>query len=121
MAIVPAAGQHCPGDAGKFVGDRDHHFVPWNSLTQPMHLLSQSRSVVLDAKRHGTGPVDQHATQIDVAAFTYAQRPVLASGGILPWHDSNPGREIASPVKRCPVCQLDGRRMETTPSAAAEL
>jgi hypothetical protein len=73
MAIVPAAGQHRPGDASQFVGDGDHHFVAWSSLTQPMHPLSQSRRVVLDAKQHSAGPVNQHATQIDVAAFAHAE------------------------------------------------
>ena len=53
MTIASAAGQHSPGDARQFVGDDDHHFVACSSLTQPVYPLSQSRSVVLDAKQRG--------------------------------------------------------------------
>src|SRR5689334_10469545 len=84
MAIVFAAGQHGPGDARQFVGDGDNHFVAWSSLTQPVHPLSQSRSVVLDAKQHSAGSADQHATQIDIAAFADAEQSLLSASGVLP-------------------------------------
>src|SRR5215831_11543857 len=47
--------------------------------------------------------MNQHATQINVAAFTDAEQPLFTSRGVLPWHDPNPGGEIAPPAKRCPV------------------
>lgn len=97
MAIVFAAGQHGPGDARQFVGDGDNHFVAWSSLTQPVNPLSQSRSVVLDAPHHSAGSVDQHAPQIDIAAFTDAEQSLLSASGVLPRHDAKPSRQIARP------------------------
>ena len=38
----------------------------------------RASGVVLDAKQHCTGTVDQHATQIDVAAFADAEQLLLA-------------------------------------------
>ena len=69
MSIVFATGQHRPGDTSYFVGNATTTLL-LGPLTQPMHPLSQSRSVVLDAKQHRTCTVDQHATQIGIAAFT---------------------------------------------------
>jgi hypothetical protein len=43
--------------------------------------------------------MDQHATQIDVAALADAEQLLLASGGVLPWHDSKPSSEVASATK----------------------
>src|SRR5579864_3406366 len=107
MSIVSAAGQHGPGDARQFVGDGDNHFVARSSLTQPVHPLPQSCGVVLDAKQHRAGTMDQHTTQIDIAAFTYAEQLLLASRGVLPWHDTQPSCEVTSPTKGCTV--VNGR------------
>ena len=68
-----------------------------------MYPLSLSRSVVLDAKEHSTSTVDQHAMQIDILAFTHAEQLLFPSSGILPRHNPNPSREVASPAKRCPI------------------
>jgi hypothetical protein len=32
MLVIPTSGQHGPGDASQFVGDRDHDFVAWSPL-----------------------------------------------------------------------------------------
>lgn len=53
----------------------------------------------------GVGTVDQHATEIDIAAFTYAEQFLLASGGVLPRHDADPCREIAPSTKRRTRCR----------------
>src|SRR6201993_1212449 len=103
MPVVFTAGQHSPGDAGQFVGDRDHDFVARSTLSQPVHPLPESSAVVLDAKEHGAGTVDQHATQIDIAALAHAEQLLLAPGGVLPRHDANPGREVASAAEGSPV------------------
>src|SRR6516225_640372 len=47
--------------------------------------------------------MDQHASQIAVAALADAEQLLLASRGILPWHDTDPSSEISSPAKGCPV------------------
>jgi len=89
---VFAAGQYGPGDASQFVGDSYDDFVARGTLSQSVHLLPESPAVVLDAKSHGAGTVDQHATQIDVAALANAEQFLLASGRVLSWHDANPGQ-----------------------------
>jgi hypothetical protein len=70
-----------------------------------MHPLSQSRSVVLDAKQHSAGAVDQHAAQIDVAAFTDAEQLRFAPSGVLPRHKANPLRKITLAVQMPPRCR----------------
>jgi hypothetical protein len=97
MSIVSAAGQHRPGDARQFVGDR-HHDLTGSTLGQPVHPL-ESSGVVLDAEPYRSSTVDQHATQIDVAALADTVQVLLASGGVLSGHDPNPGRAVASATK----------------------
>jgi hypothetical protein len=46
-----------------------------------------------------TGAVDQHATETDVASLADAKQLLLAPGGVLPWHDAHPSREVASAAK----------------------
>src|SRR5260370_33792868 len=41
--------------------------------------------------------------QIDVASFADAEQLLLAPGGVLPWHEAEPCREVASPAKGSPV------------------
>src|SRR6266567_5661529 len=64
-----------------------------------MHPLPESSCVVLDPKQYRAGTVDQHATEIDVAALADAEQLLLAPGGVLPWHHANPGREVTSPAE----------------------
>ena len=99
MSIVFAAGQHGPGDASQFVGDGDHDFVARSTLGQPVHPLPESSSVVLDAKQYRAGTVDQHATQINVAALADAEQFLLAPSGVLSRHHAHPGREVAPAAK----------------------
>ena len=68
MSIVLAAGQHSPSYASQLVCDRYHDFVARSTLGQSVHPLPES-GVVLDAKQHSPSTVDQHATQINVAAL----------------------------------------------------
>ena len=103
VLIVFAAGQHGPGNASQFVADGDDDFVARCTLSQPMHPLPESSGVVLDAKQYGASTVDQHATPIDVAALADTEQFLLTPGGVLPWHDANPGREVASPPKRSSI------------------
>src|SRR5262249_28479179 len=93
MSIFTAAGQHGPGDAGQFVGDRHYDLVPRSTLTQPVHPLSKSCSVVLDTKEHCAGTMDQHATEIDVAALADTEQLLFAPGRVLSRHDPNPRRK----------------------------
>src|SRR6202035_4669291 len=39
----------------------------------------------------------------DVATLADAEQPLLAPGGVLPWHHANPGREVTSPAKSSSV------------------
>src|SRR5262249_6731126 len=43
----------------------------------------------------GAGAVDQKPAQIWFAALGYPARAMFAAGGILPWHQTQPGRELA--------------------------
>src|SRR5215831_2214468 len=42
-----------------------------------------------------TSAVDQKPAQILVAALGYPAQAMFAAGGILPWHQTQPGRELA--------------------------
>ena len=103
MSVLFAAGQRSPGHASQLVRDRDHDFVAWGTLSQPMHPLPESCCVLLHAKQYRAGTVDQHATEINVAALADAEQLLLAPGGVLPWHHANPGREVTSPAKSSSV------------------
>ena len=65
---VPAAGQYGPSDA-QFIRNGHHHLIAGSTLGESVHPLPEACRVALDAKQHGAGTVDQHATQIDVTAF----------------------------------------------------
>jgi hypothetical protein len=99
MSIVLAAGQHGPGDARQFVGNGYHDFVARSTLGQSVYPLPESSGVVLDAKQYRPSTVDQHATQINVAALADAVELLLAPGGVLPRHHPNPGYEVPSATK----------------------
>src|SRR5439155_6502609 len=99
----------------QFVGDCDHYFVTWCPLGKPVHPPPETSGVILDAKQYGPSSVDQHATQIDVAALADAEQLLLASGGVLAGHDANPGCEVPPTAKGSPVadcghgCRRDQR------------
>jgi hypothetical protein len=99
MAIVFAAGQDGPGDARQFISDRHHDLVVWSTLGQPVHPLPESCSVVLHAKQYGASAMDQHTTQINVAALADAVQLLLATGRVLSGHHAHPSREVASTTK----------------------
>ncbi len=99
MSIVLAAGQHGPGDARQFVGNCYHDFVAWSTLGKSVYPLPESSGVVLDAKQYRPSTVDQHATQINIAALADAVEFLLAPGGVLPRHHPHPGCEVASATK----------------------
>jgi hypothetical protein len=48
----------------------------------PQQTLVELLRVVLDAKQYRAGTVDQHATQIDIAALADAVQLLLAPGGV---------------------------------------
>src|SRR5215470_18935220 len=99
MSVVAAAGQHGPGDARQFVGDRHHDLVAWSTLRQPPHPLPESSSVVLHAEQYRAGTVNQHATQINVTALADAIQLLLATGRVLSRHHSHPRCEVAPATK----------------------
>src|SRR5208282_1277029 len=103
MSIVSAAGQHGPGDTRQFIRNRHHHLIAWSTLGQPLYPLPESSGVVFHAKQDGASTVDQHATQINVAALADAVQFLLAAGRVLPWHHPNPSCEVAPATKRSPV------------------
>jgi hypothetical protein len=99
MAMVLAAGQHGPGDARQFISDRHYKFIVWNTLRQPPHPLPESPGVVLNAKQYRAGAVDQHATQINVAALADAVEFLLPPGRVLSRYHPNPSCEVAAATK----------------------
>src|SRR5204862_3827414 len=49
----------------------------------------------LRSQQISAGAVDQKPAQILVAALGYPAQAMFAAGGILPWHQTQPGRELA--------------------------
>src|SRR5262249_8365401 len=49
----------------------------------------------LRAEPISAGAVDQNPAQILVAALGYPAQAMFAAGGILPWHQAQPGRELS--------------------------
>ena len=100
--MVLAAGQHGPGDACQFIGDCHHALVVGSTLRQPPLPLPKSCSVVLHAEQYCASTVDQHATQINVAAlampYSFCLPPVEYCRGTTPTQaaKSRPRRKAAS-------------------------
>ena len=81
------AGQHGPGHASQFVGDRDYDFVARGTLSHPMHPLSESSGIVLDAKQYRASTVDH-------------LRPAAVKAGILSSHRDSRGRLVDDDPRR---------------------
>ena len=79
-----------------------------------MHPLPESSGVILDAKQYGASTVDQHATEVDVAALADAEQLLLAPGGVLAGHDSNPGCESRPRRKAAPLPMAATVAVETS-------
>ncbi len=77
----------------------------------PSAPIVPSSSVVVDTKQHRTGTVDQHATQIEIAAFTQL---LFCLSGVLPRHDANPRREIAPWRNAAPLPIAASMAVETS-------
>src|SRR5262252_5491646 len=54
-----------------------------------------SALVAFERSKIGAGAVDHKPAQIWVAALGYPAQAMFAAGGILPWHQTQPGRELA--------------------------
>jgi hypothetical protein len=52
-------------------------------------------SISLDPQHGSSCTMDQSLAQIDVAPLADAEQLRLASGGILPWHDTEPCSEVS--------------------------
>jgi hypothetical protein len=76
------------------VGDGNYDLVAWQPAVPAGAPTAESSAVVTDAEQDGSGSLDQHATQINVAALADAKQLLFASRGVLPWHDTNPSREV---------------------------
>src|SRR6185437_10158078 len=61
-----------------------------------MHPLTQTAGVVLHPKKHRSSSVDEHPSQIGIAALADAEQPGFAARGILARHQAEPCREVAS-------------------------
>jgi hypothetical protein len=55
--------------------------------------------------RHRTD--DQKSAYVSLACLRYAAKPLLASKGELPWHESKPRRKI-TPATEGPHCRCEG-------------
>src|SRR5262245_65605297 len=91
VVLIPV--HHRPGDARGLVGERYRHHQARPPLAQSDHPrigIGRLRSQQISA-----GAVDQKPAQILVAALGYPAQAMFAAGGILPWHQTQPGRELA--------------------------
>lgn len=94
--------QHRPGNACELGGQRDHDNVlvrPFRQATRP---APQWRVLDHNVRQHRASAVDQVRSQIPVAAFGYAKRSRLTSGGRLPGRQAQLGGEVtAAPETPC--------------------
>src|SRR5262249_26610756 len=91
VVLMPV--HHRPGDAGGLVGERDGYDQRRSPPTEPDHpRIGFGR---LRSQQISAGAVDQKPAQILVAALGYPAQAMFAAGGILPWHQAQPGRELA--------------------------
>ena len=91
-----------------------HDLIARRTRGQSLHPLSESSGVVLHAEQNRAGTVDQHATQINVAALADAEQLLLAPGGVLPWHDSQPSGEVRPRRKAAPLPMAATVAVETS-------
>src|SRR5262245_38410165 len=91
VVLMPV--HHRPGDARGLVGERDGYDQRRSPPTEPDHpRIGFGR---LRSQQISAGTVDQKPAQILVAALGYPAQAMFAAGGILPWHQTQPGRELA--------------------------
>src|SRR5712671_5788474 len=93
--IGATMGQQRPGRARHLVGERHRYDLegpPRQELREPEIFAG----VLLGTPQHGDRPDDENAPQVAVALFGDRSELLLAPGRILPRHQPDPGREIAS-------------------------
>ena len=95
-------GEHRPGHA-RVLGRNGHHRLPITTPLLKGHRPA-AQAVVLGLGRveHGPRAHHQQAAQVGVARFGDAPEPGFSSRAGLPWHQSDPGRELA------PAAELSG-------------
>src|SRR5262249_43260963 len=106
---VPAVVQHAPGDARQLVGERDRKLVV-------MHARCGGLDPALEAVAFpGLGPQpkdnarrlhEEHA-QVAITAFGDATEQSTTTRRHLPWHQSEPGAEVAALAED--IADADGR------------
>src|ERR1700735_868311 len=77
----------------------DQH-VAWRSRFERVHPCSDWETISFYAHRGGTCSVDEHLAQVDVTSLADAQQLGLATGRVLPWHETEPCGEVSSLTER---------------------
>src|SRR5262249_37616469 len=105
VVLMPV--HHRPGDARRLVRQRDGHDQRRPPPTEPDHpRIGFGR---LRAQQISAGAVDQKPAQIWVAALGYPAQAMFAAGGILPWHQTQPGansRPLRKPLGSTTVAAM---------------
>lgn len=89
-------GEQRPDDAGVLGGDRDAGAVVATTLTHRERPARQPILTALGGLQHGTSAQDQQSAQVGIATPSDVAEPGLAAGGVLPWHQPEPGGELPS-------------------------
>src|SRR3954453_16871115 len=93
--IGATMGQQRPGHARHLVGERHRHDLegsPRQEVREPGILPG----ILLGAPQRSDRPDDENAPQVAISLLGDRSELLLAPGRILPRHQPDPGREIAS-------------------------
>ncbi len=104
-SVILAAGQHRPPDASHLVSKRYRDEPDRLAVEHPLQPFSVSWCFGPGETNHAGGADDQEPTDRAVAGLGDPAEPVFAPAGVLPGHQAQPSRQVAT--------RLEGRRAVT--------
>ncbi len=89
----------CPGDAGCLVGHGDQDDVCRPQHLEPVGPARPRAWFGAAPAQHGSRGLHEQALYGAIPALRYPPQPVLAATGVLPRHETEPGRELSARAK----------------------
>ena len=102
--------QDRPGDPRQLVGEGDDRDIVMGSPHQRFRPSAERRVALRHMGQRGARAVDQLLAQVRVAALADPQQLRLAAGRELARNQTEPGGQIASPVKGLPMTDSGDER-----------
>jgi hypothetical protein len=98
--VVGVSLEHGPGRSHQFVRERDDDDVGMSPRLEIREPPSQPVRLLPMMTADGARPMNEEAPEVGIPALADAPKDGLASRGMLPRHQPEPGSEI-SPLRKC--------------------